>query len=44
MEDLGSINGTFVNGVGLRSGEPWPLVDGDLVQFGSEDDDANSNC
>lgn len=42
MEDLGSINGTFVNGVCLKSGEPWPLADGDLLQFGSEDEDANS--
>lgn len=42
VEDLGSSNGTFVNGVCVKAGEPWPLADGDLVQFGSEDDNANS--
>lgn len=42
VEDLGSSNGTFVNGVSLKAGEPWPLSDGDLVQFGSEDDNADN--
>jgi pSer/pThr/pTyr-binding forkhead associated (FHA) protein len=42
IEDLGSCNGTFVNGVAVRAGEAWPIADGDLLQFGSEDDDANS--
>lgn len=42
VEDLGSSNGTFVNGMSLKAGEPWPLSDGDLVQFGSEDENADS--
>lgn len=42
IEDLGSCNGTFVNGVAVKAGEAWPIADGDLLQFGSEDDDANS--
>lgn len=42
IEDLGSCNGTFVNGVAVKAGEVWPIADGDLLQFGSEDDDANS--
>jgi hypothetical protein len=42
VEDLGSCNGTFVNGVIVKAGESWPVADGDILQFGSEDDDANS--
>lgn len=43
VEDLGSCNGTFVNGVPLKGGESWPLSSGDIIQFGSEDDSGESN-
>lgn len=44
VEDLGSCNGTFVNGVAVKSGENWPLAEGDILQFGSDDDNAESKC
>ncbi len=34
LEDLGSANGTFVNGVRLNPGEKIQLKDGDRIQFG----------
>ena len=33
LTDLGSKNGTFVNGTRLASGEPWMLSDGDILKF-----------
>jgi hypothetical protein len=34
LKDLGSRNGTMVNGVPLKPGEPWRLEKGDRVSFG----------
>ena len=35
VEDLGSANGTFVNGrTRLKPQEPYPLVNGDVIKFG----------
>lgn len=34
VEDLASTNGTYINGVRLRSGEPMPLADGDILAIG----------
>jgi len=35
IEDVGTMNGTFVKGVRLTAGEPHPLVAGDMVIFGT---------
>ena len=35
LEDLGSTNGTQVNGVFLDSGRKTPISSGDHIQFGS---------
>ena len=42
VEDLGSCNGTFVNGRPLIPGTPLSVKEGDLIQFGSEDESAES--
>lgn len=34
-EDVGTTNGTFVNGVRIRTGEPVTLKAGDKLKFGS---------
>jgi CRP-like cAMP-binding protein len=34
IEDVGTMNGTFVNGVRLTVGRPFPVQSGDLVVFG----------
>ncbi len=33
-EDVGTVNGSFVNGVRIKAGEPMALKNGDLVRFG----------
>ena len=38
LRDLGSRNGTFVNGQQVAPGEPWGLNLGDQVAFGGQDD------
>jgi hypothetical protein len=35
VEDVGTMNGTFVNGVRLTAGRPVPVADGDTVVFGT---------
>ncbi len=35
VEDVGTMNGTFVNGVRLTAGRPYPMVPGDTVVFGT---------
>lgn len=35
IEDVGTMNGTFVNGVRLTVGRPYPVQPGDLVVFGT---------
>ncbi len=35
IEDVGTMNGTFVNGVRLETGRPHPLAPGDTVVFGT---------
>jgi pSer/pThr/pTyr-binding forkhead associated (FHA) protein len=35
IEDVGTMNGTFVNGVRLVAGRPVPVVSGDTVVFGT---------
>jgi len=35
VEDVGTMNGTFVNGVRLAAGRPAPVVSGDTVVFGT---------
>jgi CRP-like cAMP-binding protein len=35
VEDVGTMNGTFVNGVRLAAGRPVPVVSGDTVVFGT---------
>jgi len=35
IEDVGTMNGTFVKGVRLTSGKPHPVAAGDLVVFGT---------
>jgi pSer/pThr/pTyr-binding forkhead associated (FHA) protein len=35
IEDLNSLNGTWVNGVRLAAGQPRPLRAGDVVQVGT---------
>jgi hypothetical protein len=39
VKDLGSRNGTYVNGHGLRVGQPCTLARGDLVAFGEPGQD-----
>jgi hypothetical protein len=39
VKDLGSRNGTFVNGQGLRVGQPCTIVRGDVVAFGEPGQD-----
>jgi len=34
IEEVGALNGTFVNGTRLTAGEPHPVEDGDKVGFG----------
>jgi len=34
VEEVGALNGTFVNGTRLTAGEPHPVEDGDRVGFG----------
>ncbi|KAK6929832.1 Forkhead-associated (FHA) domain [Dillenia turbinata] len=34
ISDLGSSNGTFINGVSIPASKPWDLEDGDLVKIG----------
>jgi CRP-like cAMP-binding protein len=34
IEEVGALNGTFVNGTRLTAGEPHPVSDGDRVGFG----------
>ncbi len=35
IEDVGTMNGTFVNGVRLAAGRPMPVKRGDIVVFGT---------
>ncbi len=35
IEDLNSLNGTWVNGVRIHAGQPKPLRHGDVVQIGT---------
>ncbi len=35
IEDVGTMNGTFVNGVRLTAGRPYPVKPGDTVVFGT---------
>lgn len=35
IEDVGTMNGTFVNGVRLTAGRPYPIKPGDSVVFGT---------
>ncbi|NOZ78590.1 MAG: cyclic nucleotide-binding domain-containing protein [Acidobacteria bacterium] len=35
IEDVGTMNGTFVNGVRLTAGRPYPLKPGDTLVFGT---------
>ncbi len=35
VEDVGTMNGTFVNGVRLTAGRPFPVMPGDTVVFGT---------
>lgn len=35
IEDVGTMNGTFVNGVRLTAGRPFPVMPGDTVVFGT---------
>jgi len=35
IKDMGSKNGTFVNGVRLNEGEEVPLKDGDNIKIGN---------
>lgn len=35
VEDVAAMNGTFVNGVRLNAGRPFPLTVGDVVVFGT---------
>ena len=35
LEDVGTMNGTFVNGVRINAGRPHPLEDGDTVVLGT---------
>jgi pSer/pThr/pTyr-binding forkhead associated (FHA) protein len=35
IEDVGTMNGTFVQGVRLTAGEPQPVEAGDTVIFGT---------
>jgi len=35
VEDVGTMNGTFVNGVRLTAGRPFPVTSGDTVVFGT---------
>jgi CRP-like cAMP-binding protein len=35
VEDVGTMNGTFVNGVRLSAGRPFPVMPGDSVVFGT---------
>jgi predicted component of type VI protein secretion system len=37
LEDLGSINGTFINGVRLESRKPYVLNKAELIRFGNVD-------
>lgn len=39
LEDLGSSNGTFLNGEQITPRIPYRLNNGDIIQFGSEDED-----
>jgi CRP-like cAMP-binding protein len=34
VEEIGTMNGTFVNGTRIATGEPTPLRDGDRLRFG----------
>ena len=34
-EDLGSTNGTYVNEIRIKPGEPFLLQEGDLLKIGS---------
>ncbi len=34
VEEVGALNGTFVNGTRLTAGQPHPLADGDRLGFG----------
>lgn len=42
IADLGSSNGTYVNGQLLRPNEAAAMKDGDFVQFGVDDDDGSA--
>jgi pSer/pThr/pTyr-binding forkhead associated (FHA) protein len=35
IEDVGTMNGTFVNGVRLSAGRAFPIRPGDTVTFGT---------
>ncbi len=35
IEDIGTMNGTFVNGVRLSTGQSYPVMPGDMVVFGT---------
>jgi pSer/pThr/pTyr-binding forkhead associated (FHA) protein len=35
IEDVGTMNGTFVNGVRLKTGQACPMLPGDTVVFGT---------
>ena len=37
IEDMGTMNGTFVNGVRLTAGRPYPIKAGDTIVFGTVD-------
>lgn len=40
VTDLGSSNGTYLNGILMKSHVPYRLNDGDLLQFGLDDEEA----
>ncbi len=43
IEDLGSINGSFINGQKLAPYQPEPLVDGDIISLGKLDVEVSFN-
>ncbi len=43
IEDLGSINGSFINGQKLAPYQPEPLMDGDIIRLGRLDVEVSFN-
>jgi hypothetical protein len=43
IEDLGSINGSFINGQKLAPYQPEPLLDGDIIRLGRLDVEVSFN-